>query len=125
MNPDDLKHIVEARKQLEQAGRRWPTSDRDTNWTPTMVQQVAHQHQIRNEDLIPQFWDWVDSFDDEITRAHALGWLAVQVDGPLRSEIRRRRSTIVRDLREQGWSWGDLANEFGITKPRAQQLADT
>jgi len=31
MNPDDLKHIVEVRKQLERAGRRWPASDRDTN----------------------------------------------------------------------------------------------
>lgn len=92
--------------------------------SPTRVLPMA-THELRNPKLAGQIWEWVDSFDDTLTRGHALNWLANEVDGPIRSEVRRRRAQIVRELRSSGWSWGEISKEFGISRARAQQLAET
>jgi DNA-directed RNA polymerase specialized sigma24 family protein len=42
----------------------------------------------------------------------------------VQAELRQARQDVVLALREQGWSHAQVAAEFGLTRSRAQQIAE-
>lgn len=60
---------------------------------------------------------------DLVERGHALSHALKDLPA-IQAELRRARQEVVLALREQGWSHAQVAAEFGLTKSRAQQIAE-
>lgn len=59
-----------------------------------------------------------------VERLHAADALMRALQSEIVEAAGIRRATI-RDLYESGWTLTDLANEFGITRPRASQIINS
>jgi predicted XRE-type DNA-binding protein len=60
---------------------------------------------------------------DLVERGKALGD-ALKNLPTVQAELRQARQEVVLALREQGWSHAQVAAEFGLTRSRAQQIAE-
>jgi hypothetical protein len=59
-----------------------------------------------------------------VERSHAAGALMAALQAGIEDTAAIRRGAI-RELYESGWTLTDLANEFGITRPRASQIINS
>jgi hypothetical protein len=60
---------------------------------------------------------------DLVERGKALS-AALKKLPEVQAELRQARQDVVLALREQGWSHAQVAAEFGLTRSRAQQIAE-
>lgn len=67
--------------------------------------------------------EWVRSRPDAVTRAAAATWLAGQVLF-MQQAIPELRAAAVRELAEDGFSMAEMAEMFGLSKSRIQQIIE-
>lgn len=60
---------------------------------------------------------------DDAQRARLYGYITRQVGVWWRRELRYRRGRIVRRMRQRGMTWPSIGDELGVSRVRAQQLA--
>jgi hypothetical protein len=67
--------------------------------------------------------EWADNQPDPLTQAAAVSWLQGELQGKV-AELAARRTTLLRDLHERGWSMGDIGEAIGLSKARVSQIID-